>query len=390
MPANEESTGAVTVGGQRLTLFVEPPAAFESMLADIRQARRRVWLEVYIFADDEVGHAFAEALKERARAGLDVRVLYDAFGSMSAYSSFFLKMQAAGIRVASYNSLGAVFHRLAVLALLNRRDHRKLLIVDDEVAYFGGMNIVANAQPGHSERVAIVSSSHGWRDVHARLQGNQQAEIAESFERSWYRAHREKVGNRPAAYRKGHLNKRQDRIQFFDSGPGRKYTRSGRIFTHLFNLARHEITLSMAYFLPVGQVWRALLRARQRGVRIRVVLPAQSDVQIVQRATNFLYGRLLRLGIEIHERQGAMLHSKVMVVDGDWTVLGSSNLDARSLWINLEFLAVARSSSLAELVHRIIGNELALSRPITLREVESRSWWDRLQDRLAWTLRWWL
>src|SRR5262249_53344374 len=137
------SVDTVTVAGQELQLFIETGPLFEAMLADIRQARRRIWLETYIFASDEVGQAIAEALKERAREGLDVRLLYDAVGSFATYPSFFLKMVQAGVQVVRYHSLGEMLQQITVLRIVNRRDHRKVLVIDDDIAYFGGMNIVA-------------------------------------------------------------------------------------------------------------------------------------------------------------------------------------------------------------------------------------------------------
>src|SRR5207245_4576415 len=136
-----------------------------------------------------------------------------------------------------------------------------------------------------------------------------------------------KVPRRSRSYRKGQLATAAESIQFFDSGPGPKHTRALRVFHRLLSMARKRITLSMAYFLPVGRVLRALLRAHRRGVFIRVVVPAQSDVPVVQRATRCLYGRLLRRRFHIYERQVHMLHSKVMVVDDEGSVLGSCTLD---------------------------------------------------------------
>src|SRR5207245_8740712 len=130
-----------------------------------------------------------------------------------------------------------------------------------------------------------------------------------------------------------------------------------------------------------GRAWRALLRAARRGVRIRIVIPGNSDVPLVQRACTYLYQRLLRQGVEIFERQSVMLHSKVMLVDREWTVLGSSNFDALSLWVNLEFMAVIHSTELAGHMARIVDNELEQSRRVTLAEVKAQSWWQRLLDR---------
>jgi cardiolipin synthase len=386
----EPTPPTVLVAGHDLTLFVETHPLIAAMVRDISQARRRVWLEVYIFHHDAAAQAVAEALKERARAGVDVRVLYDAIGSNATPASFFRELQQAGVKVRCFHSVWEALWRFSFLRILNRRDHRKLLVLDEEIAYFGGMNIIDAGHTHTINRAEHLPLSAGWRDVHVRLSGPQQAEIAESFDRSWRRARNEEVTRRPRAYRQAQLAAGEESIQFFDSGPGLKYSRAARLFSRLIGHARQRVTLSMAYFLPVGRVLGALLRAPRRCVRMSVVVPGASDVPLVQHATRHLYTRLLRRRFRIYERQGNMLHSKVMIVDDEWAVLGSCNLDARSLWINYEFLAVIHSRSLAKALNEIVAHEIAHSRRITLKEYLERRWWWRWLDWLAWLFRWWL
>ncbi len=146
----------------------------------------------------------------------------------------------------------------------------------------------------------------------------------------------------------------------------------------------------MAYFIPTGGPLRALLAARKRQVGVRVVVPGISDVPLVQRATAHLYSMLLRRGFRIYERRGRMLHSKMMVIDGQYSVVGSANLDPRSMRINLEFVAVIRSEAFARVLTRIARFEMAQSDRVTLSRVRRISWLDRVLNRMAWTLRWWL
>lgn len=381
---------SLNVAGHDLTIYAESPPLFNAMVRDIHNARQRVWLESYIFLDDAAGQAIAAALMERARAGLDVRVLVDAVGCLSTSTMFFRHMQEAGVKVHAFHSFWEVFRRFPALRFLNRRNHRKLLVIDDRVAYFGGMNIVDQTHIHMVEDTDLLPSSAGWRDIHVRLSGPQLPEVAESFERSWQRAHGQPVPRRLRPYREARLAPGDESVQFFDSGPGRAHTRAARIFRRLIRSARRSLTFAMAYFLPVGGVLRDLLKAHKRGVFVRVVVPGESDVPIVQRATRHLYSHLLRRRFHIHERQRNMLHSKVMIVDDQWAVVGSSNLDARSLWYHLEFLAVIHSRNLARILNEIIAEEIAYSRRITLTECLQRRWWQRLMDRMAWAARWWL
>lgn len=380
----------VNVAGHELTIFVESSPLIAAMVRDIQTAQTRVWVESYLFLNDSAGTLIAGALKERARAGLDVRVLYDAIGSQTTPGAFFRELEQAGAEVHAFHSIGEALRRFAIFRTLNRRNHRKLLILDDRVAYFGGMNIVDQSHSATVERAEAPLSSSGWRDVHVRLTGPQQGEVAESFERSWRRAHGEEIKRRPPSYRRGVLAPGEETIQFFDSGPGLKYTRAARVFRHLLQAARRSLTLSMAYFLPVGRVLTELLRAHRRGVFVRVVVPGESDVPVVQYATRYLYRKLLRRRLHIYERQGNMLHSKVMIVDDQWTVLGSCNFDARSLWINLEFFAVIHSRNLARVLTEIVRYEIAHSRRITPSECARQTWRQRLLERMAWSMRWWL
>jgi cardiolipin synthase len=186
---------AVAVAGHDLQIFVSTWPLIKAMVEDIRAAQKRVWLETYIFLNDAAGKAIAEVLKERARAGVEVRLLYDAIGSQSTPSSFFAHLQRAGVQVQVYYSVWEAFWRFSPLSVLNRRDHRKLLVIDDRAAYFGGMNIVDVSSAVAAARAEHLPMSAAWRDVHVRLQGPQQGEIADSFDRSWRRARGERLPN---------------------------------------------------------------------------------------------------------------------------------------------------------------------------------------------------
>jgi cardiolipin synthase len=392
-PAEEQR---LTVAGHELAVFAESPPLFESILRDIRGAKKRVWVEVYIFFNDPACVRISEALQAKAREGLDVRVLYDALGSNATPGAFFTEMTQAGVQVHAYHSVLEGLRRFRPLTILNRRNHRKVIVIDERIGYFGGMNLVENVEEVEQEKAEGRPTSSGWRDVHVRLVGPQVSELGESYERSWRRAHGEKVERRPRAYRRalqavtGREGQGEETIRFFDSGPGTRYSRAGRVFTRLMRRARFQITLSMAYFIPVGMSLRALLGARRRGVRVRVIVPGKSDVKLVQRATNYLYEMLLRRGFRIYERRQRMLHSKAMVVDDLYTVVGSCNLDPRSLYINLEFLAVIRSQRFARVIGRICRYETRQSTRVTLGAVRKVGWWQRVLNRGAWALRWWL
>jgi len=398
MPLPEESdacavTATAVVAEQELTIYAESPQLILSMVNDIRAAERRVWMETYIFANDDAGRAVADALAERAAAGVDVRLMVDAFGSFGTPSSVFNRLRTAGVKVHIFHAFwDAVLGQLRFLRVLNQRNHRKLLVVDDRIAYFGGMNVVD--QSGiHSKADAKqlhLPSSAGWRDVHVRLEGRRQAEVAQAFERLWRRAHHEPRIAEPRWPIQQMLKAPPDSIFFFDSRPASRFRRPQRILVPLIQAAKREVILCVAYFLPIGRILRELLRARKRGVRVQVIIPGQSDVKLVQWATRHFYEFLLKRGIRVYERRDRMLHSKAMVVDGNWSVIGSCNLDARSLRTNLEFFAVIHSPDVAKALKQICQEEIRNSVRVTSEHLKRRSRWQRLVDRTAWAFRRWL
>ncbi len=392
-------TQHLLVAGHELRVFVEWPPLLEAMLKDITAAQHRVWLETYIFANDAGGTRIAEALKERARAGVDVRVLYDAVGSAYTPAAFFTALALAGVKLHAFHTMLEGLRRFKPLTILNRRNHRKLLIIDDTAGYFGGMNIIDNVEAPRATKRMLFYSGSGWRDVHLRLAGPKQAALAESLDRSWCRAHGRRKARRlhPRPTRqwlKAQLQQVEEgpgeSIHFFDSGPWGRLSRAARVYAGMLRRAQRHVTLAMAYFIPVGAVLGALYAARKRRTRVLVIVPGKSDVPVVKRATTHLYDRLIRRGLRIYERRQRMLHSKIMLVDDLYTVVGSANLDPRSLYTNLEFVAVIRSPALARVMGDICAFERSESDRITLAACRRIGWWDRLLNRLAWMARWWL
>jgi len=391
-PIVHDTGATVHVAGHELLLFAESPPLIDAMLADIRAARSRVWMETYIYVDDEVGRRVTEALCERAEAGLDVRLMIDGFGSFSLASAVVARLEAAGVQVHVFHAIGRAFKSLRYLQQLNQRNHRKLLIVDDRIAYFGGMNIVdqKDLHTAKDAKALDLPVSAGWRDVHTRMKGPRQAEIVALMERLWRRVHHEPRDKPPRWVVPDFRRIHNDAIYLFDSRPSFKDRRPSRVLIPLIRQAQESITIAMAYFVPMGRVLRELARARRRGVRVRIILPGQNDVKVVQWAARHFYDRLLKRGIEIYERHDRMMHGKAMVIDDRWSVIGSCNLDARSLQINLEFLATIHSRALAAELNRICDEEIAHSIRIDEESVARHTWWERQRDWISWSFRKWL
>ena len=384
---------SVAVAGHTLELFTETHLLFETMLVDIAAAKKRVWLETYIFADDVAGQTVAAELQRRAADGLDVRLLYDRLGSQHTNPNLFIQLAEAGVQVHAYHGFWEALHSVYALRILNRRDHRKLLVIDDRCAYFGGMNIVDH---GHLFRASSRGTAlppapaAAWRDLHIRLIGPQQLEIADSFERSWMHAKGLDLTWRPTEYRRVKLRTTAESIHFFDSGPGLKFSRAPRVYRRLLHHSSRSVVIAMAYFIPVGRVMREITRARHRNVHVHVLVPTITDVPIAQYARWYLYRKLLRMGIRLYERKNRVMHTKTMVLDRQWTVVGSANMDPRSLYINLEFMAVIRSRDFAQAVLRVCRYEVRHSRRVRFDDCKKRTLWQRFLSTLAYSLRWWL
>jgi len=392
----------IEVAGQRLVLFFNTEAQCALMLNDLRTATQRIWLETYIFQDDRFGQAVAAILQEKARAGLDVRVHSDAAGSFATSSRFFDSLRAAGVQVHEFHSAWESLRGWSFFRTYNRRNHRKLLIIDDRVAFFGGMNIVDHSSEESLEDPRRTGPGTGWRDVHVRLEGSLQSTIADSFRLSWERAVN-RIPRPPETEMPLGVQLTRDRlltttdtpldhewIRCFNSGSGPRSHRAARVFTRLMRHAQVRLDFSMCFFLPTGGVRRMLFHCAKRRVHIRIVLPSFSDMPLVRHATRYFYRRLLKHRCRVYERRRRMLHSKVLIVDDEYIVLGSSNFDVRSLWINDEFLVLVRSRRLAALLRAIIDREIAHSDRIDSRVWRRLSFWQRWLDRFAWWFRGWL
>jgi cardiolipin synthase len=382
----------VLVDGNEWTLFDESGPLIAAMVEDIRRARSRIWMESYIFADDDAAGRVVDALAERAAGGVEVRLMIDAWGSFRTGAAIFDRLRQAGVQVHWFHAFSEAIFVARFLEMLNERNHRKLLAIDGRVAYFGGMNVVDASgirAPADAKNRRLPSSA-GWRDVHVRMAGPRASEIADMCDRLWRRAIRQPRDKEPRWSVQQVLGSMSDAFFFFGSRPTFRYHRPHRVLGPLLREAKHDITILVAYFLPLGAVLQELIAARRRGVRVRVIVPGQSDVKPVQWATRHFYEYLLKRGIEVYERKDRMLHSKAIVVDQRWSVIGSCNLDARSLRHNLEFFAVVRCDALAAALLKICRREIEASVRVTAASLRHRSWWQRTVDRAAWALRRWL
>lgn len=342
--------------------------AFPEMLAAIEASRRTIRLEMYIYSSQPPGEAFRDALAGAARRGVRVQVLVDAVGSFGLANSFWKPLLEAGGQFRWFNpiKLGCVAYR----------NHRKVLVCDDEIAFVGGFNIAPEYNGDGIEK--------GWCDLGIRVHGSLASELAESFDLSFARAGFEKALQR---FRKStsRTTISAESWRLLLSGPGRGHNFLKRtLATDLANA--HTVQIISAYFLPTWRLRRELVRVARRGGRVQLILAGKSDVRLSQLASRRLYRQLLRQGVEIYEYQPQVLHAKLFVID-EQVYVGSSNLDARSLNINYELLVRITEEKAVDEARKIFGEVLARSRRVELRTWRrSRSFWTKLLEEWAYFL----
>jgi cardiolipin synthase len=353
---------------------------YEAELEAIRNARRSVNLEAYIFRKDGIGRRFVEALTERARAGVKVNLVVDAIGSFSTSDGTFDELRKAGGRVCWYQPI-----RWYTLKRFNNRTHRELLIVDGTVGFIGGAGIGDVWLTGES-------GEPSWRDTVVRVTGDLVLGLQTTFAENWLEAADEILtGDEyfPACPRQSE----SDGVDSPDEAAGLvvisapsagRSTRARVLFQTLLASAKQSIQINSPYFLPDAGVRRELLAAVKRGVAVTVITPGDhADHMMTRSASRRRYGDLLKGGAEIYEYQPAMIHAKVLIVDGVWAVVGSTNFDNRSFGINDEVNLAARCAPLARRLAEDFLRDLQQSHRITLEEWERRPIGERALEALG-------
>ena len=368
--------GPPIIGGNRVTCYNNGVEIFPAMLAAIRSAQKTINLETYIYWSGDVGQQFADALSERARAGVKVHVLIDWIGSRKINSQLIDQMREAGAEVEHYNP--AVWYNPTVwyrLVRINHRDHRKLLIVDGQVGFTGGVGM-ADLWKGNADAPEF------WRDMMFRLEGPAVAQMQAAFMDNWVKTSPRVLDGEdyfPELAPAG-----GDFAQVFFSSP-RDGTESVRLM-YLLSIAaaRKNIRLAASYFVPGSLTIEELVEARQRGVAVEIILPgSQTDSPTVRNASRAKWGPLLAAGVKIYEYQPTMYHCKMMIVDDQWVSVGSANFDNRSFRLNDEANLNILSAAFAEQQVRVFEEDKRRAHEITHDDWKSRSTWKRIKEALA-------
>jgi cardiolipin synthase len=375
--------------GNKLVLLQDGPATYQAMFAAIRQAKDHINLETYIFEDDDIGKQFAGLLLERQAAGVQVNLIYDSVGCLNTPKEFFERLRAGGIQVLEFNPINPLAGNKKQW-LLNIRDHRKLLVVDGRIAFIGGINISASYSSSPSIKSARKKGENlvGWRDTHLQIEGPVVAEFQKLFMDTW-----SKQKGRPLAEKNyfPKLEKQGDEIvRAIGSAFADPHSLIYLTLLSAIDNAEQQVHIANAYFVPDPQLLKALTDAAQRGVEVKLILPSYTDSWVVFNAGRLHYSRLLRAGVKIYERRGAVMHSKTASIDGVWSTIGSTNLDWRSFLHNDEINAAILGRDFARQMDAMFAKDLAESDAIDPDRWEHRPLLFRLKEWAARLVEYWL
>jgi cardiolipin synthase len=359
-------------GGQA-TLLENGDAFYPAMLEAIRGARESVNFEVYILVPDEVGRRFLDAFKERARAGVEVRVLVDAFGSHTLRKRDRDDLREAGVRIERFRPLA-----LRNLVRIYRRTHRRAIVVDGRVAFTGGAAV-------SKKWIGNVRNTHEWRDSMTRVTGPLVSGIQSAFATNWVYCTGEVIAG-PRFYPTFESVEGPRGVSVVSS-PSDAHQPIRLLFWLSFINARRRLWISNSYFIPDRRLRQAVVERARSGVDVRVLVPGNhTDAVPVQLAGHTYYQELLEAGVRVFEYQPAMMHAKTVVVDDGWSIVGSANLDERSMELNEENVLGIADRDFARAVSDGLESDFARSREIRLEEWRRRSIFHRGLETIAKTL----
>ncbi len=374
--------------GNTTRLLIDGPAAFSAMKAAIERARSRVLLESYIVEDSRMADELSALLARKVAQGTTVALLYDAVGSRGIDAAYFGRLAEAGVAVCKFNPLNPL-ERPGYWGI-NHRDHRKVLVVDDEVAFAGGINISRAHSSGSSMSTSARSGSggsdddqleRGWRDTHIELRGPVVGAFARGFGKVWgSQGCHGSLGVAPAP---AHPTPGQRVVKLLESDPRDETNRIYGALLRGIEASQRSVHLTMAYFAPGSEMVTALADAARRGVDVAMVLPGRSDFTLVLHAGRSYYDELLSAGVRIHEMDQAVMHAKTAVIDGVFSTVGSSNMDWRSWVANNEVNVIVLGDDFGKQLEAVFQRDVAQSREVKLPAWRQRGLSSRVMEQIG-------
>lgn len=370
---NLESSGAVLSDDNDVTIYTDGNSKFDALIEDMRQAERYIHMEYYIIKNDVVFQRIIEVLKEKAAAGVEVRILFDSMGCRTVKNRFWRELNRCGIQTAEF--FPALLGRLQLR--VNYRNHRKIVIIDDKVGYVGGFNV-------GKEYIGLDKNFGYWRDTHLRIQGGAIAGLQLRFILDWNYAADQNLfaddkylGDMHPARRCG------SKIQIISSGPDNTLKQIRDNYLQLIHKARYRISIQTPYFIPDESMMSALMIAIRSGVEVRIMIPCKPDHPFVYWATYSYVGDMVMAGAKCYTYENGFLHSKGLVVDDEVLCYGTANMDIRSFSLNFEVNAVVYDVDKAKEMTAIFDRDLEHCVQITRESYASRGLKTRFKEQVC-------
>lgn len=364
--ALQKTHHAVVSCANRVKIFYNGRQFIEQLLKDIQAAQKHVHLEMYIFEEDAVGKRIAEALKKKVREGVEVRLLFDDVGCWKVKDKFFKSIAAAGVKVRAFQPVRFP----ALTNKVNYRNHRKIVVIDGQQGYIGGMNI--------AERYAPENGAE-WRDAQLRIEGESVADLQRLFLTDWYL-----VTQKLLAYKMYFplptLRKANCLTQIVPSTPFSDFPQLQYSITWIFQNARRSIDIQTPYFMPNAPMLQAIQTAAIRGVKVRIMLPVKPDSKLLRYGNESYYEDVLKAGVEIYLYTGGFLHSKIFTVDEEICSIGSANMDIRSYSDNFEANAFIYNKEVAKEVKQQFEIDLQCCEEVCYEQWKQRKVWRKVME----------
>jgi cardiolipin synthase len=368
-PLAEAFTGIPFTSGNAAELLINGQQTYAAMLKAIASATNYILLQSYIVIDDQAGNEFKDALIAKAKQGIRIYFLYDEIGSNKLSRSYTNSLRKNGIEVSAFHTTRGKGNRFQI----NFRNHRKILVVDGETAFLGGLNI-GDEYLGKNQRLSP------WRDTHMMLQGPTVQTLQNSFLRDWYWATR----TVPEVNWQVKVNRELNQTALvLPTGPADQLPACQLFFVNAINQAKNRLWIATPYFVPDDSTLSALKLAAMRGVDVRIILPNRPDHLFVYLCSFSYYSEMEAIGIKLYRYKNGFMHQKIMLIDEDMAGVGTVNLDNRSFLLNFEVMGFVAEARFVESVEKMLRNDLSASVSVSLSEYDRKSFWFKLAVRVS-------
>ena len=375
--------------GNRVNVLIDGPQTYSAIEAALRAAHHNIHIETFIYGPGDVGQRFADLLAQKRKEGLEVRLLYDSLGSRETPREFFEQLRQQNVEVREFRPLSPI--KTPEVWKLQNRDHRKIIVVDGQIGFTGGINIdstydsASTSKPGPERGL-----EDGWRDTHIEIQGPAVAQLQTLFVGNWQQAGEHEDLSAKDKYFPA-IKPAGDNLVTIVANDSESNDRSlYGTYVAAFTCATKRLWITHAYFAPNEELLTALIDAAKRGVDVRLIVPSFTDSRVVLNATQATFTQLLNAGVKIYELKDALLHAKSVVIDSSVTIIGSSNLDMRSFLHNDEVNAIVISRDTAQRMEEVFQRDQQSARAVELKAWERRSLWQRTKEFFVHMFSYWI